>query len=115
METLLRTNGGRRGRDRKPNSVGGKGRGRARKPDFVACSARIVSRWVVLAWGTESYSGLAGNTCFVYLALRTSALGLGQTIRLGKRNTVLQKRIGNLFLFGFMIFYFLFAFYYILC
>ena len=84
METLLRTNGGRRGRDRKPNSVGGKGRGRARKPDFVACSARIVSRWVVLAWGTESYSGLAGNTCFVYLALRTSALGLGQTIRLGK-------------------------------
>ena len=46
---LLRTNGGRRGRDRKPNSVGGKGRGRARKPDFVACSARIVSRWVVMA------------------------------------------------------------------
>ena len=32
---LLRTNGGRRGRDR--------------KPDFVACSARIVSGWMVVA------------------------------------------------------------------
>ena len=39
---LLRTNGGRRGRDRKPNSVERKGRGRDRKPDFVACSAQIV-------------------------------------------------------------------------
>ena len=61
--TLLRTNGGgRRGRDRKPNSVGGEGSGRDRKPDFVACIARIVSGWVVVAWGIESYSGLAGNT-----------------------------------------------------
>ena len=42
-KVLWRTNGGKRGRDRKPNSVGGKGRGRDRKPDFVACSARIVS------------------------------------------------------------------------
>ena len=58
---LLRTNGGRRGRDRKPNSVREKGRGRNRKPDFVACSAQIVSGWVVVAWGAESYSGLAGN------------------------------------------------------
>ena len=90
METL-RTNGGRRGRDRKPNSVGGKGRGRARMPVFVACSAQIVSRWVVVAWGTESYSGLAGNTYFVYLVLRTSALGMGQTVRLGKRNTMCCK------------------------
>ena len=49
---LLRTNGGRRGRNR--------------KPDFVAFSAQIVSGWVVVAWGTESYSGLAGNTYFVY-------------------------------------------------
>ena len=44
---LLRTNWGRRGRGRKPNSVGetgsGVGRGRDRKPNFVACSARIVS------------------------------------------------------------------------
>ena len=111
METLLRTNGGRRGRDRKPNSVGGKGRGRARKPDFVACSARIVSRWVVLAWGTESYSGLAGNTCFVYLALRTSALGLGQTIRLGKRNTLCCKSGLEIYFYlvlWFFIFYLLF-------
>ena len=50
---LLRTNGGRRGRDRKPNSVGGKGRGWDRKLDFVACSARIVSGWVVVAWDTR--------------------------------------------------------------
>ena len=46
---LLRTNGGRRGRDRKPNSVERKGRGRDRKPDFVACSAQIVNGWVVVA------------------------------------------------------------------
>ena len=46
---LLRTNGGRRGRDRKPNSVREKGRGRNRKPDFVACIAQIVSGWVVVA------------------------------------------------------------------
>ena len=46
---LLGTNGRRRGRDRKPNSVREKGRGRNRKPDFVACSAQIVSGWVVVA------------------------------------------------------------------
>ena len=91
METLLRTNGGRRGRDRKPNSVGGKGRGRNRKPDFVAFSAQIVSGWLVVAGGTESYSGLAGNTYFVYLDLSTSALGMGQTVRLDKRNTLCCK------------------------
>ena len=38
----LKTNGGRRGRDRKPNLVGRrgrrKGRGRDKKPNFVACS-----------------------------------------------------------------------------
>ena len=82
METLLRTNGGRRGRDRKPNSVGGKGRGGARKPDFVACSARIVSRWVVLAWGTESYSGLAGNT-FCILGFENISLGFGSDHQTG--------------------------------
>ena len=41
--------GGRKARDRKPNYVGGKARGRDRKPNFVACSARIVSGWVVVA------------------------------------------------------------------
>ena len=40
--------GGRKARDRKPNYVGGKARGRDRKPNFVACSARIVSGWVVV-------------------------------------------------------------------
>ena len=40
-----------------------------------------------MVWGTESYSGLAENTYFVYLALRTSFLGMGQTVRLGKRKT----------------------------
>ena len=45
--------GGKIDRDRKTNSVGGKGggcwewRGRDRKPDFVACSARFLSGWVV--------------------------------------------------------------------
>ena len=80
--------GGRRGRDRKPNSVGGEERGREKKPNFVSCCTRIVSGWVVVVWGTESYSGLAGNTYFVYLALRTSVLGMGQTVRLGKRKTL---------------------------
>ena len=41
--------GRRRGGDREPNSVGGKGRGRDRKPNFVACSAGIVTGWVVVA------------------------------------------------------------------
>ena len=39
----------------------------------------------------QSYSGLAGNTYFVYRALRASALWLGQTVRLGKRNTLCCK------------------------
>ena len=70
---------------------GGKGRGTDRKPNFVVCSARIVSGWMLVAWGTESYSGLAENTYFVYLALRTLALGMGQTVRLGKRSTLCCK------------------------
>ena len=37
----------------------------------------------MVAWGTESYSGLAENTYFVYLTLRASALDIGQTVRLG--------------------------------
>ena len=41
-----------------------------------------------MAWGTESYSGLVGNPYFVYLALRTSVLGMAQTVRLGKRKTL---------------------------
>ena len=48
---LVRTNGGRRGRDRKPTWVGETergGGGRDRKPNFVACGARIVSWWVVV-------------------------------------------------------------------
>ena len=34
--------GGRRGRDRKANYVGGEGRGRDRKPDFVTCTTQFV-------------------------------------------------------------------------
>ena len=108
---LLRTNGGRRGRDWKPNSVGEKGRGRDRKPDSVVCSARIVSGWVVVAWGTESYSGLAGNTYFVYLALRTSALGMVQTVTLGRRNILCCKSGMKIYLYlvlWFFIFYLVF-------
>ena len=112
---LVRLNGGRWSRDRKPNFVGGKGRGRDRKPDFVACSMQIVSRWVVVAWGTESYSGLAGNTYFVYLALRTSALGMGQTVRLGKRNALCCKSRMEIYFYlvlWFFIFYLLFIIFY---
>ena len=45
MNILLKTNGGRGGRGRKPDFVGGGGRDR--KPNFVACSARLVGGWVV--------------------------------------------------------------------
>ena len=38
-----------------------------------------------------SYSGLTGNIYFAYLALRTSALEICQTVRLGKRNTLCCK------------------------
>ena len=111
---LVRLNGGRWSRDRKPNFVGGEGRGRDRKPDFVACSMQIVSRWVVVEWGIKSYSGLAGNTYFVYLALRTSALGMGQTVRLGKRNTLCCKSRMEIYFYlvlWFFIFYLLFIIY----
>ena len=114
---LLRTNVGKGGRDRKPNSVGGKGRGRGRKPDFMACSTRIFSGWVVVVWGTESYSGLAGNTYFVYLALRTSALGMGQTVRLGKRNTLCCKSRMEIYFYlvsWVFIFHLLFITFYVL-
>ena len=113
---LLKTNGGRRSRDRKPNSaVGGRGkrRGRDRRPNFVACSARIVSGRDVVAWGTEFYSELAGNTYFVYLALRMSPLGNGQTGRLGKRNTMYRKSGMGIYFYlvlWFFIFYFTFCY-----
>ena len=47
---LLRTNWGRG--DEKTESLillEEKGRGRGRQPNFVACTTRIVSRWVVVA------------------------------------------------------------------
>ena len=62
--------------------------------------------------GTKSYIGMARNTYFVFLTLRTcEPWGL---VRLGKRNTLCYKNGMQIyFFFGFMIFYF--AFYYILC
>ena len=41
--------GGRRGRGRKPNYVGGKTKDRDKKPNFVVCGAQIVSRKVIVA------------------------------------------------------------------
>ena len=114
---LLRTNGGRRGRDRKPNSVWGEWKGRARKPNFVAYNALIVSGWVVVVWGTESYSGLTGNTYFVYMVLRMSALGMGQTVRLGKRNTLCCKSRMEIYFYlvsWVFIFHLLFIIFYVL-
>ena len=91
---LLRTNGrgggGWRGRDKKFNSVGGRGRGEAETQSlnlWLVVPELLVGGW----WWRESYSGIAGNTYFVYLALRTSALGMGQTVTLGKRNTLCCK------------------------
>ena len=63
---LLRTNGGR-GYEETESLIllEELGRGRDRQPNFVACATRIVSRWVVVASGKESYSGLIGDTYFV--------------------------------------------------
>ena len=82
--------GGWRGRDKKFNSVGGRGRGEAETQSlnlWLVVPELLVGGW----WWRESYSGIAGNTYFVYLALRTSALGMGQTVTLGKRNTLCCK------------------------
>ena len=97
---VLRPMGGRRGRDRNPNYVG-RGRDRDRKLNFVACTAWIVSGSAVVAWGTESYLGLA---------LRTSVLGMGQTVRLGKTSTLICKSRIEIYIFlvlWFFIFYFI--------
>ena len=56
----------------------------------MACSAQIVTGgW----WLPEAQSLIKGRlkTHFVYLALRTSALEVGQTVRLGKRNILCCK------------------------
>ena len=68
----------------------------------------LAGGWVV-AWGTETYSGLAGNTYFVYLVVRTLALGMGQTVRLAKRNTLCCKSRMEMYFYlvlCFFIFYF---------
>ena len=57
-----------------------------------------------MTWGTESYSELA-ETRFVYLALRTSALG---TVKLGKGNTLCCKSRME------MYFYLVLSFFYLL-
>ena len=53
MNTLLKTNVGE-GRQRQEARFC-RWRGRDRKPNFVACSARLVDGWVVVARGTNSY------------------------------------------------------------
>ena len=76
--------------EKKFNSVGGRGRGEAETQSlnlWLVVPELLVGGW----WWRESYSGIAGNTYFVYLALRTSALGMGQTVTLGKRNTLCCK------------------------
>ena len=91
-----------------------------------------VFMWIRWRWGTsmgaewaamgtlcwepmrESYSGLAGNTYFVYL--RTSALGMGQTVSMGKRNTLCCKSGMEIYFYLVLwLFIFYFAFYYIFC
>ena len=98
------------GRDRNPNYVG-RGRDRDRKLNFAACTAWIVSGLAVVAWGTESYLGLA---------LRTSVLGMGQTVRLRKTNTLICRSRMEIYFFWFYDFlffillcefFFLFGFY----
>ena len=61
-------------------------------------------------WLREAQSLIQGwlVTYFVYLALRMLALGMGQIVRLGKRNTLCCKSRMEMYLFGFMIFLFSF-------
>ena len=65
-------------------------------------------------WLREAQSLIQGwlVTYFVYLALRMLALGMGQTVRLGKRNTLCCKSRMEMYFYlvGFMICYFLFCF-----
>ena len=42
--------------------------------------------------------------------MRTSVLGMGQTVRLGETNTLICKSRMEIYFFGFMIFYFLFCY-----
>ena len=42
--------------------------------------------------------------------MRTSILGMGQTVRLGETNTLICKSRMEIYFFGFMIFYFLFCY-----
>ena len=60
-------------------------------------------------WWSKAQSLIQGllETYFVYLALRTSAQGMGRTVRLGKRNTVVKAE----WKFIFIWFYDLFIFY----
>ena len=80
--------GGRRGRDKSLIMEGG---GREAEAEslilwLVECS-RLPDGW----WLHEAQSLIQGwlGTHFVYLALRTSVLEMGQAVRLGKRNTML--------------------------
>ena len=85
---LLRISGREKRQRQKPNYVGG---GREAEAEslilwLVECS-RLPDGW----WLHEAQSLIQGwlGTHFVYLALRTSVLEMGQAVRLGKRNTML--------------------------
>ena len=81
----------RRGRDKKPNSVG-EGRGDAETESLILWLV-VLKLLAGMWWWGEAQRLIQGllETCFVYLALRTSAMGMGQTVRLGKRNTLLKS------------------------
>ena len=100
----------RRGRDKKPNSVG-EGTGDAETESLIlwlVVLKLLAGRW----WWGEAQSLIQGllETYFVYLALRTSAMGMGQTVRLGKRNTLFKSGMEIYFylVLWFFIFYLLF-------
>ena len=85
--------GGKRGGDKKPNYVGEGWGGGGREAETES-----IILWLVVLellpggwWLHEAQSLIQGwlKTYFVYLALRTSVLEIGQAARLGKRNTLL--------------------------
>ena len=98
--------------DWNPNSVGG--RGEAETESLILWL--VVLKLLVGGWlqreAQSLFQGLL-ETYFVYLALRTSTLGMVYTVRLGIRNTLCCKSRVEIY-FYLVLWFFIYLLYYIL-
>ena len=98
--------------DWNPNSVGG--RGEAETESLILWL--VVLKLLVGGWlqreAQSLFQGLL-ETYFVYLALRTSTLGMVYTVRLGIRNTLCCKSRMEIY-FYLVLWFFIYLLYYIL-